>query len=168
MKHVALLRAVNVGGTGKLPMADLRALCVASGFRDVRTWIASGNVVFESDATATDAKAVLEAALAHHLGKRVGVVMRDAAQLHAVLDANPFRDVAPNRVVVVFLDIPPPGDALATVRHHAAERLALGAREIYVDYGERMAESKLVIPAAREGTGRNLNTVARLAEMASE
>ena len=48
-KYVALLRAVNVGGTGKLPMAELRAMCESIGFAKVRTYIASGNVVFESE-----------------------------------------------------------------------------------------------------------------------
>ena len=52
--YVALLRAVNVGGTGKLPMADLRAICVAAGFEGVRTYIASGNVVFSSDLAAAE------------------------------------------------------------------------------------------------------------------
>lgn len=168
MKHVALLRAVNVGGTGKLPMAELRAICVAAGFRDVRTYIASGNVVFESERPEDECRPLLETALARHVGKPVGVIMRNAAQLHAVLEANPFRDAASNRVIVVFLDQPPPRDALSTLRHHAGERLALGEREIYIDYGERMVESKLVVPAARTGTGRNLNTVARLASMASD
>jgi uncharacterized protein (DUF1697 family) len=57
---VALLRAVNVGGTGKLPMTDLRRLCEDAGFRAVRTYIASGNVVFESESTETEIKAALE------------------------------------------------------------------------------------------------------------
>ena len=46
---IALLRAVNVGGTGKLPMGDLKRLCEKAGFRNVRTYIASGNVVAERD-----------------------------------------------------------------------------------------------------------------------
>ena len=53
-RYVGLLRAVNVGGTGKLPMADLRAMCAEIGFADVQTYIASGNVVFDSDLTAGD------------------------------------------------------------------------------------------------------------------
>jgi hypothetical protein len=49
--YIALLRAVNVGGTGKLPMADLKAICSDAGFIQVQTYIASGNVVFKSNAT---------------------------------------------------------------------------------------------------------------------
>ena len=58
---VALLRAVNVGGTGKLPMGDLKGLCEKAGFRNVRTYIASGNVVAERDGGEAEAKAALEA-----------------------------------------------------------------------------------------------------------
>jgi uncharacterized protein (DUF1697 family) len=96
--------------------------------------------------------------------------VRTGPELAAVLAANPFPDGAPNRTLVVFLDAPPPVDALDHVTHRTSERLALGAREIYVDYGDRetMAASRLAIPAAARGTMRNLNTVARLARMASE
>lgn len=165
--HVALLRAVNVGGTGKLPMAELRALCEAAGFDNVRTYIASGNVVLDSAMAAAEVKRTLEAALMQHTGKPVGVVVRDHAEMSALLAANPFADTAPNRVIVVFLDDAPPADALHTLRHQRGEELAVGAREIYVHYGEGMADSKLVIPAAKAGTGRNLNTVAKLAAMSA-
>lgn len=166
-RYVALLRAVNVGGTGTLAMADLRALCDRAGFDNVRTYIASGNVVLDSAATAVEVKRTLEAALHDHAGRPVGVVVRDHAALSAVLAANPFPDAAPNRLVVVFLDAPPPADALQALRHLAGERIALGAREIYVHYGDGMAGSKLVIPAAKAGTGRNLNTVAKLTALSA-
>lgn len=166
---VALLRAVNVGGTGKLPMADLRALCERAGFADVRTYIASGNVVFRSRANEKQVKAALETALEDYAGKPVGVLVRSGAELAAVLAENPFADAPPNRVIVNFLDAAPPADTLQMVRHQAGERIALGRREIYVDYrdGDGMRNSKLRIPAAKTGTGRNLNTIARLAEMAA-
>ena len=166
--YIALLRAVNVGGTGKLPMADLRALCEDAGFTRVRTYIASGNVLVDSPASAQKVKATLEAALQTYAGKPVGVVVRTGAQMRQVLADNPFADAAPNRTLAIFLDGPPAADALATVRHHTDEEIALGKHEIYVHYGDGMASSKLVIPAAKAGTARNLNTVAKLAEMAGE
>ena len=165
--YIALLRAVNVGGTGKLPMAELRAMCEASGFTRVRTYIASGNVVFESAATARQAKAALEAQLERYAGKPVGVLIRTAAEMEQVLAANPFPQAAPNRAVAIFLDDPPPADALEAIRHRKEEQVVLGAREIYVHYGDGMADSKLVIPAAKAGTARNLNTIAKLIEMAT-
>jgi uncharacterized protein (DUF1697 family) len=166
--HIALLRAVNVGGTGKLPMADLKALCEGCGFRDVRTYIASGNVVLSSAKTPAQVKAALEKALLQYAGKPVGVIVRSAEELGRALEAQPFREAAPNRAVIIFLDAPPPTDTLARVSHQAGEEIALGEREIYVHYGDGMRDSRLKIPAAHAGTARNLNTVARLLQMARE
>lgn len=164
--YVALLRAVNVGGTGKLPMTELAAMCTDAGFARVRTYIASGNVVFTSPLDEAGVKTALETRLAAYAGKPVGVLVRTADEMAAVLAANPFPDAPPNRAVAIFLDAPPPADALAHARHVTSERTALGAREVYVAYGDAMADSKLVIPAARRGTARNLNTVAKLAALA--
>src|SRR5688500_17552408 len=100
--YICLLRAVNVGGTGKLPMTDLRALCEASGFRDVRTYIASGNVVLRSPASAGQVQCTLAEALADHAGKPVGVLVRTPAEMSSVLAGNPFPHAAPNRTMVVF------------------------------------------------------------------
>lgn len=166
--YACLLRAVNVGGTGKLPMAELRAMCEAAGFTDVRTYIASGNVVLRSASTARQVQATLEAALARYAGKPVAVLVRTAAEMSAVLDANPFPDAAPNRVVVVFLDEPPPPDALHQASGQAGEQLVLGRREIYVHYPDGMGDSKLKVPGAKAGTARNLNTVGKLAGMAAK
>ncbi len=164
--YIALLRAVNVGGTGKLPMTELKAMCEAAGFRQVRTYIASGNVVFESGASAARVKAMLEARLKDYAGKPVGVMVRTAEELAAVLKANPFAKAAPNRVLVTFLDAPPPKDALVHATGVRGEQMHLGAREIYVHYGDGIGTSKLRIPAAKDGTARNINTVAALVKLA--
>jgi len=164
---VALLRAVNVGGTGKLPMTELRAICQSAGFANVRTYIASGNVVLKSGEGEAAVKARLESALAAFAGRPVGVLVRTAQEMAMVLAANPFAEAPPNRTVAIFLDHPPPADALAAATGRRDEQMALGAREIYVSYGEAMAASKLRIPAARAGTARNINTIAKLAEWAT-
>jgi uncharacterized protein (DUF1697 family) len=164
---IALLRAVNVGGTGKLPMEELRALCVRAGFAKARTYIASGNVVFESGDAGAEVKKKLEAALKAYAGKPVGVLVRSAAEMAQVLKDNPFPDAASNRTVAIFLDEPPPRDALSKVTGQGNEEIRLGRREIYVHYGDGMARSRLKIPAAGAGTARNMNTVAKLAEMAA-
>lgn len=163
---IGLLRAVNVGGTGKLPMDDLKAMCVEAGFENPRTYIASGNVVFGTDLDAAAAKATLEERLAAYAGKGVGVMVRSQAEMEAVLNGNPFPEGAGNRVMAIFLDAAPPADTLDYVTHQTDERIKLGTREIYVHYGEGMGRSKLKIPAAKDGTARNMNTVAKLAEMA--
>lgn len=165
---VALLRAVNVGGAGKLPMSDLKAMCEELGFALVRTYIASGNVVFGSRKTEAAVKAALEKRLKTYAGKPVGVLVRSAAEMAQVLADNPFPKAKPNRTVAIFLDDKPPKDALAGVRGQKDEEIRLGRREIYVHYGDGMGQSKLVIPAAKAGTARNINTVATLAKMAAE
>ena len=165
--YVALLRAVNVGGTGKLPMAALTAMCETLSFARVRTYVASGNVVFESAKSAAAVKAALEKQLHAYAGKPVGVVVRTAAEMAAVLKANPFPKAAPNRTVAIFLDEASPKDALKQARGVGNEEMRLGVREIYVHYGGGMASSKLKIPAAATGTMRNMNTVAKLAQMAA-
>jgi uncharacterized protein (DUF1697 family) len=166
--YVALLRAVNVGGTGKLPMTELKAMCQAAGFEKVETYIASGNVVFESHRTEAQVKAALEKALHDYAGKPVGVCVRTAAEMAGVRDDDPFPEAPRNRTVAIFLDHPPPADALDHAVGRKDEQMALGLREIYVLYDEGMAHSKLRIPAAKTGTARNLNTVAKLAAMAAE
>ena len=165
---VALLRAVNVGGTGKLPMTDLKTLCEDAGCTDVRTYIASANVVLRSGLTESRLKSVLEKKLQAYAGKRVGVMIRTAAEMKSVVKRNPFPKGAPNRVVAIFLDKAPARDALARVSGRKDEEIALGKREIYVHYGDGMGASKLKIPAAKDGTARNMNTVAKLAAMVEE
>lgn len=164
---LALLRAVNVGGTGKLPMIELKSMCEGAGFTAVRTYIASGNVVFESSKSEDKVKAALEAALLAYAGKPVPVFVRSGEEIAQVLAANPFKEAAPNRVMAIFLDEAPPADTLDHVSGRKDEQIALGTREIFVHYGEGMGQSKLKIRAAAAGTARNLNTVAKLAEMAA-
>jgi len=161
---IALLRAVNVGGTGKLPMSELVAMCEALGHGQVKTWIASGNVVFTSDQDAAAVKTGLEARLLDRAGKPVGVMVRTAGEMRAVLEANPFPQAAPNRTVAIFLDAPP-GEPDG-IRNRTDEEIRPGLREIYVHYPGGMGSSKLAIPAAKAGTARNMNTVAKLVEMA--
>jgi len=166
--YVALLRAVNVGGTGKLPKSDLKALCEAAGFSRVRTYIASGNVVFESAMREAEVVAALDRKLVAFAGKPVGVMVRTAAEMKAVLEGNPFPDAQPNHTVAVFLDRPPHSDALAAMVAADGEQARLGKREIYVHYPLGLGRSKLKLPAAEVGTARNINTVAKLAELAGE
>jgi uncharacterized protein (DUF1697 family) len=166
--YIALLRAVNVGGTGKLPMTELREMCEALGFTRVRTYIASGNVVFESRLAEASVKKKLEQCLEDYAGKPVGVLVRSTAELAAVLKANPFSSAAPDRTVAIFLDTPPPTDALDTISGQKTEEISLGVREIYVHYKDGIGQSKLKIAAAKAGTARNMNTVAKLLEMAQD
>ena len=163
---IAFLRAVNVGGTGKLPMSELKSMGERAGFTSVCTYIASGNVVFDSTSTAAKVKAALETSLLEYAGKPAQVLVRSGPELAAVLANNPFPQAAPNRTVAIFLDTAPPADTLATLSGKNNEEVVLGQREIYVHYGDGMGDSKLKIRAAAEGTARNINTIAKLVQMA--
>lgn len=164
--HIALLRAVNVGGV-QVKMEDLRGLCGEAGFSNVRTYIASGNVLFDSDRDEADVKAELEARLKSAYGRAIGVVVRSPAEMRAVVSANPWPERSQTYTVAIFLDAPPPADALDRAQNVGVnEEMRLGSREIFVFYGDGQGRSKLSIPAAAAGTARNFNTVARLADMA--
>ncbi|MBV1834602.1 DUF1697 domain-containing protein [Novacetimonas pomaceti] len=164
---MALLRAVNVGGTGKLPMSVLAGICADAGFRQVRTHIASGNVVFGSDGAEDVVRATLEKRLRDHAGKDIGVVVRSAAEIAGALARNPFADAPGNRVMALFVDGPLPEDPLEGVSGIRNEEIRIGARELFVFYPDGMGRSKLRIPVEKHGTARNMNTVARLAEMSA-
>lgn len=159
---VALLRAVNVGGTGRLAMSDLRALAEAAGLRAVRTVLASGNLLFESDLDEAGIGRLLEQRLQTQAGAPVGVLIRTRTEMAGVLARNPFAEAAPNHVMAIFLDRPAPHEALQGATGQTNEALQPGLREIYVHYPNGMANSMLRISAARTGTARNMNTVARL------
>jgi uncharacterized protein (DUF1697 family) len=160
---VALLRGVNVGGNNKLPMERLTAIGEKAGFTNVRTYIASGNLVFASDKSEDAIRAKLDRLIEQEAGKKLGVVVRSAEEMADTARRNPFADQPGNRVVAIFAD----GElSLDGIRHQADEVPKLGKREIFVHYPTGQADTKLVIPAAKDGTARNMNTVAKLAEMA--
>ncbi len=164
--YVALLRAVNVGGTGKLPMTELKALCEEAGFQDVRTYIASGNVIFRSLSGEKAVRSALEERLQAHMEKSVQVCIRTAAEMADILKRNPFSKEPGNRVAVLFTDATLPAPT-ADVTGQKTEQLALGKRELFIFYPDGIGTSRLRLPAEKTGTARNINTVAKLAEMAA-
>ena len=167
--YVALLRGVNLVGRSSLKMADLKAIAGKLGLRSARTYIASGNLVFASSKAEEALRRMLEKDLQAHMGKEVRVMLRSASELDAVATANPFPKDAGNRVQVFFMNEAPPKDLLESVRNRDDERIVAGAREVYVAYGEKgIGRSRLRIPAAETGTARNMNTVAKLAQLAKE
>lgn len=165
---IALLRAVNVGCTGKLAMADLKAMCEEIGFSEVRTYIASGNVIFKTDLTALKTQKVLEERLQLYAGKPVGVVIRTPQEMAKVLANNPFADCAPNRTVAIFLNETPATDTIALAKNLKSEQIVVGEKEIYVHYGDGMADSKLILPSAKNGTARNMNTITKLIDLTNK
>jgi uncharacterized protein (DUF1697 family) len=163
--YVALLRGVNMAGHGKLPMAELQAVCRKAGFTSIKTYLASGNVILRSTAAASTVKSRLENALAAHTGRRIRVFVRTAVEIAAVAHDNPFPAKPGSLVAAFFLDRPVTADALQSVQHQGSEEIRPGKREIYVYFAAGFAGSRLRIPAAKDSTARNMNTVTKLAEM---
>jgi len=165
---VAFLRAVNAGGTGRLLMSDLRRMCNELGLADVKTYIASGNLTFGSDESTGSIKTSLRRKLRDYAGKDVGVIVRTASELRETLNKNPFPDRDPKCTLVIFLDRKPPKDALVQATGRNGEDMQIGVREIYVYYGSGIGRSKLRIPAPKDGSARNMNTIRKMVELSSK
>ncbi len=133
---------MNVGGTGKLAMSDLRALCEDAGFENAKTYIQSGNVVFASRLGEAKVKAILEAALAKHMGKPAGVLVRSAKEMAAVLAANPFPKAPGHNVVTCFLNNPPSKSSDGRLGEDG-EEVRVKGREVYIHYPNGQGRSKL-------------------------
>ena len=165
--YVALLRGINVGGSGILAMKDLATMCGKLGFAKARTYIQSGNVIFESGLREDAVRRKLEETLHAKMGKKIDVMIRTAAELCATLEANPFPDKEPNKVNVAFLACKPPVERLRGLTGPAGEQVRAGQREIYVYYPEGMGRSKLKLPLnGAAATVRNINTIAKLTALA--
>jgi uncharacterized protein (DUF1697 family) len=165
--YIALLRGVNVTGNGMFPMTELKSMCEKLGFSSVKTYIASGNVVFNSRKTEPQVKAILEKAVGAYLGRPANVLVRTAEEMAAVLVANPFKEMHPSKTMAFFLDCSPEANHFDPRAHHIDEQIHPGLREIYVYYPNGQGQSRLKIPAFKQATARNMNTVAKLAEMSA-
>jgi uncharacterized protein (DUF1697 family) len=163
--YAALIRAVNVSGTGKLLKEDLQTMGEACGFEHVRTFINSGNLLFTSDLGEAAVKSRVEEKLAAHFGKAVPAHVRSATEMAEVAASNPFADAPGNRVMALFIDEKPTQAMIDAATGINGERLALGPRLIYICYSDGMADSKLKLAAMREGTARNMNSVGKMAEL---
>jgi uncharacterized protein (DUF1697 family) len=164
---IALLRGINVGGANLLPMQDLVSVCEGCGITRVRTWIQSGNVVFESRLKEDAAAKKLQTAVADRMGKPIAVMVRPAAEMRRVLDANPFPAEDPSRVLVAFLDGAMPPGLKAEIVIPATEQVRIGQRELYVFYPEGMGQSRLRLPLrGTSATMRNIHTLRKLVAIA--
>lgn len=169
-KWVALLRGVNVGGV-KVGMAGLRARAEGLGWQDVQSYIASGNLVFRASGTAAGLAAALEGALAAEHGRAVPVLVLPAGDFRSVLAAHPFSPDEGNQSHVFFCwQVPGLDDALYRALKTPDEDLRLIGGHVHLFAPAGIGRSKLAEKLGRvvtgtEITGRNLNTVRKLAEM---
>lgn len=175
--HVALLRAVNVGGRS-LAMADLRKVAEGLGYGDVKTLLQSGNLVFDVKGKADALEKALEAALKKQVGLEADFMIRTAKELDAVIAANPFPGVAksdPSHLVVMFLKGRVTAKAVDEVRAAVKGREVVqhNGCELYITYPDGIGTSKLNGAIIEKklgvrGTARNWNTVMKLAGLLSD
>ena len=170
-----MLRGINLGPTRRMPMAELRQLLADAGYDDVQTYVQSGNIAFTSETQPAELERELAALLERRFGFAVPVIVRDRAQLEAVVALNPLGDVAdnPKRYQVSFLseELAPETVARLQTIAQEPERLAVHGREIYAWHPDGVARSKLWNALAGDGLGvtataRNWTTVCKLLEMA--
>ncbi|HEX8303643.1 MAG TPA: DUF1697 domain-containing protein [Jatrophihabitans sp.] len=177
-RWVALLAGINIGGKTTVPMAQLRTVFADLGYRDVQTYIQSGNVVFAED-TGDEGKviAAIRPALSATFGWDIEVLLRTAPELAAVVAGNPFleRQDDPTKLLVTFLSAEPAADRAARLQQPPAGEtgeVALAGREVYVHAPDGYGRSKLnnaylarVLGVA--ATTRNWKSVTKLHELAT-
>ena len=175
MHHwVALLRGINVGGNNLVPMADLRRLCAGLGWLDVRSHIASGNLVFRAAGGAQGLASELRQAIAARMGCDVPVLILPGAVLQAALAGCPFDPVEGKQVHGFFLWADPVVNQVALEAYRApSEQLAVIGRVAWLHAPEGIGRSKLAekfdkVVTGTQMTARNLNTLRRLVEMLDE
>jgi uncharacterized protein (DUF1697 family) len=174
MRWVALLRAVNLGARNKVPMAELRELLSAAGYGDVRTYIASGNVLLDGPRGRSTIAGELEHLIADAFQVRTTAVMRTPKELASVVAGHPFgADTSQSHVV--FLADKPDARAAQQLRatDHSPDQALLVGADVYLRYpagvqGSRLSAARLERLLGTLGTHRNWRTVAALAELAAD
>ncbi|MCD2324023.1 DUF1697 domain-containing protein [Sphingomonas sp. IC-56] len=170
-KHIALLRGINVGGHRRVPMSELRVLTEEVGFGDVRTYVASGNVVLASEHTCDVIESTLEQVIEQRFGFAVDVVARSAAQWTGYLNSNPFVAEGarePNLVMLCIGKQPAMEGHAASLRERAGdnERVELRGDALWLYFGDGSGRSKMGLgPGAGTWTTRNLRTVRTIHDM---
>jgi uncharacterized protein (DUF1697 family) len=173
---IALLRAVNLPRHGKVTMADLRDLATDLGLADARTLLQSGNLVFSDARKSGDLERLLEAEAEKRLGLRTDFFVRAAAEWKALIKHNPFPEEAerdPSHLVVMCLKDAPDGKDVAALQAAIKDREVVRAvgRQAYLVYPDGIGRSRLTLALiekklGKRGTGRNWNTVLKLAALA--
>jgi uncharacterized protein (DUF1697 family) len=176
-QRIALLRGINLGPNRRIPMPALREAFTGAGFKDVRTYLQSGNVVLSSDAELDQLECECEQLISERFGFDVDVVVRTRDQLAETIERNPLGEVAvnPKRYQVSFLSQELDPERLDELMATAADRervVALG-RELYAWHPDGVARSRLWAKLAGTGLGvkataRNWTTVTALLAIADE
>jgi uncharacterized protein (DUF1697 family) len=177
-RHVGLLRAVNLGAHNKIAMRDLANLAAGLGLTDVRTVLASGNIVFTASGASGRLEEQLEKTAAKAHGLETDFFVRTSREWRAIVDANPFPKEAkadPARLVMLCLKDAPARSAVTALQAAIVGREVVRAngREAYIVYPDGQGQSKLTIKVIEKalgtrGTARNWNTVLKLLALVSD
>lgn len=167
-RYALLLRAVNVGGIGRLPMADLRDLLTDLGCTNVATLLASGNAILDADHKPAALESLVQSALSDRLNLNTTIMARTAAEWTALIKANPLArqaDRDPAKFAVMITSAAPDTAVLNTYldAYAGPEQVIPGQHCLYLHYTDGMGRSKLKIPGkVATGTVRNWNTVRKI------
>jgi uncharacterized protein (DUF1697 family) len=175
---VSLLRGINVGGKNLIKMEALRALYASLGLNDVQTYVQSGNVVFQTkEQNLPKLTKRIEDAIEKQFGFRPEVVLRSASELREALAKNPLakrREIDPTRILINFLVEAPSAAVCEEILKlkFGGEEVRIDGRHMYLYSPEGFGKSRLWPAVGKalknSGTGRNLNTVQKLLEMAEK
>jgi uncharacterized protein (DUF1697 family) len=170
--YVALLHSIVLGPGKRVVMADLKAMAAELGFRDVRSWVATGNLIFEGeDAPLAAVESQLETAFRARFGKHVDIIARTDGAWKRLAAQNPFPNGNGADIGIRVMRKPLGPDALSMLRGIAAPgiALALSDGDLWIDFGGKPSETKLLSHLTTKklgiGTLRNANTVKALAAM---
>jgi len=169
MLQAALLRGVNLGKR-KLIMSDLRVLVEGAGYANVRTLLASGNLILDAKQSGAKLEAALEKLILDGLGLKTDVFVRNGAELDAIIAANPFKAFTKTNatfMVVNFMRASATADEMAAMQKTSltGEEIRQGERCLYIKFPQGQGPSKLKLP--KLGSARNWNTVLKLADALS-
>lgn len=177
LKYIALLRAINVSGTNIIKMEDLRQWMALPGFKNVATYIQTGNILFES--TETDAEKLrikIEKKLLKETGKQIDTMIRSQAELEAAVAANPFTNTNPAHKTTVYICFlageadKEKAKALEAMSYDLEQFKVIG-NEMYYHARKDVTYKSIYTPALTEkklglkSTSRNMNTCEKLVEL---
>jgi uncharacterized protein (DUF1697 family) len=173
--RVALFRAINGGGRGTVSMEALRRFAADIGLAEARTLLQSGNLVFASAGESPELESLIESAAHERLGLATDVIVREPAEIAAVIAANPYPAMAaddPSHLVVFFMKTKAPPTATSALRAALVgrETVEVAGRELYIAYPDGIGTSRFTNAVIERrlrvrGTARNWNTVTRLAAL---
>lgn len=175
---IALLRGINVGGHNKIPMSELRTLCAELGWKNIQTYIQSGNLIFAAAGKPAALEATLQRTIEKHFGFAISIIIRSAADWPAYIKSNPFLEACekePHAVMLCLSQAPPKSDAAERLLERAAggERIAQIGDALWIHFAGGVARSK-ISPALLDRmtgspvTARNWLTVLKLEEMTKQ